>query len=128
MDKTVTKEEYENRRSLLFSDSMERDADEINDQVKWLRKNKPPTSSSPNTRSWNLSPDEYKQMNTDILRQDALVTEQSKFNNTHGNKPKDNIINAPTNNVNNSKQNVTNIIDTSKNSFNSANKGLRGSY
>jgi hypothetical protein len=67
------------------------------------------------------------QSNT-ALRQNELNNEKSKYENKNKKESKDNIINAPTNNVNNSKQNITNVIDTSKNSFNSANKGLRGAF
>jgi hypothetical protein len=62
------------------------------------------------------------------LKQNELNNEKSKYEDKNEKKPKDSIINAPTNNVNNSKQNITNVIDTSKNSFNSAINGLRGAF
>jgi hypothetical protein len=62
------------------------------------------------------------------LKQNELNNEKSKYEDKNEDKPKDSIINAPTSNVNNSKQNITNIIDSSKNSFNSANNGLRGAF
>ena len=62
------------------------------------------------------------------LRQNELNNEKSKYEDKNKKESKDSIINAPTNNVNNSKQNITNVIDTSKNSFNQANKGLRGAF
>jgi len=62
------------------------------------------------------------------LKQNELNNEKFKYEDKNKKESKDSIINAPTSNVNNSKQNITNIIDTSKNSFNQANKGLRGAF